>query len=151
VDGVDGGYLQEMLLPEYAWDKDDMNEGVSPFGEGLKTWIKESPSFSLGNVTAPLRLLALGKSADVSEMWEWFVALSLQKKPVEYILLPDAPHLVVKPSERVVAQQGLVDWFRFWLKSEEDSDPAKADLYARWRELRKLQAEGEKKTPLPTK
>jgi hypothetical protein len=30
-----------------------------------------------------------------------------------------------------------VDWFCFWLKGEEDPDPAKASQYARWRELRK--------------
>jgi hypothetical protein len=29
----------------------------------------------------------------------------------------------------------LVDWFRFWLKNEEDPDPAKAEQYKRWREL----------------
>jgi hypothetical protein len=32
-----------------------------------------------------------------------------------------------------------VDWFRFWLKGEEDPDPAKVEQYARWRELRNLQ------------
>jgi len=31
-----------------------------------------------------------------------------------------------------------VDWFCFWLKGEEDPDPAKAEQYKRWRELRKL-------------
>ena len=39
----------------------------------------------------------------------------------------------------MVSQQGAVDWFRFWLKGEEDLDPAKAEQYTRWRELRKLQ------------
>jgi hypothetical protein len=51
----------------------------------------------------------------------------------------------VKPRERLVAQQGLVDWFLFWLKDEEDPDPAKAEQYARWRELRKMQAENDAK------
>jgi len=32
-----------------------------------------------------------------------------------------------------------VDWFCFWLKGEEDTDPAKVEQYVRWRELRKLQ------------
>jgi hypothetical protein len=41
----------------------------------------------------------------------------------------------------MVAQQGLVDWFRFWLKGEEDPDPAKSEQYARWRELHKLEGE----------
>ncbi len=33
--------------------------------------------------------------------------------------------------------------FRFWLKDEEDPDRAKADQYARWHDLRKLQQENE--------
>ena len=32
-----------------------------------------------------------------------------------------------------------VDWFRFWLKEEEDPEPAKAEQYKRWRELKKMQ------------
>ena len=43
------------------------------------------------------------------------------------------------PAARMASQGGSVDWFRFWLKGEEDSDPAKAEQYKRWRELRKLQ------------
>jgi dipeptidyl aminopeptidase/acylaminoacyl peptidase len=136
VDGVYGGYFQELAYPQFAYDKDETNGGATPFGEGLKTWLKESPSFSLGKVNTPLRLVALGKSTDVSELWEWFAALSLQKKPVDYVLLPDAAHMVVKPWERIVAQQGLVDWFRFWLKNEEDHEQTKSGQYSRWRKLR---------------
>jgi hypothetical protein len=36
---------------------------------------------------------------------------------------------------------------RFWLKDEEDSDPAKAGQYARWREMRKLQEQNQSKAP----
>jgi hypothetical protein len=39
----------------------------------------------------------------------------------------------------VVSQQATVDWFSFWLNNHEDPDPAKAEQYKRWRELRKLQ------------
>ena len=45
----------------------------------------------------------------------------------------------MKSWDRVVSQEGTLDWFCFWLKREEDPDPAKADQYGRWRELRKLQ------------
>jgi hypothetical protein len=40
---------------------------------------------------------------------------------------------------RQYAMQRNVDWYRFWLKGEEDPDPSKAEQYKRWRELRKLQ------------
>jgi hypothetical protein len=36
-----------------------------------------------------------------------------------------------------------VDWYSFWLKGEEDPEPAKVEQYKRWRELRKLQQETE--------
>jgi len=43
-----------------------------------------------------------------------------------------ADSYLVNPS---LSQQ---DCFRFWLQDYEDPDPAKAEQYARWRELRKL-------------
>ncbi len=135
VDGIDCGYFQQMVFPHTAWDNKNTYGGALPFGDGLREWLAESPSFSLDKVRAPVRLVALGMSA-VLEGWEWYVGLSLQKKPVDFLLLPDAAHFVTKPSERIAAQQGLVDWFRFWLKGEEDSDPAKVEQYARWRTLR---------------
>jgi hypothetical protein len=45
----------------------------------------------------------------------------------------------------MTSQEGKVDWFCFWLKGEEDPDPEKAEQYKRWRELRKLQEENDKK------
>ena len=50
-----------------------------------------------------------------------------------------AAHLLVKPWERRASAEGNADWFRFWLKGEEDPDSTKAEQYARWHELRKLQ------------
>jgi hypothetical protein len=39
----------------------------------------------------------------------------------------------------LASEQGDVDWFDFWLRGHEDPDPAKAEQYARWREMRKQQ------------
>jgi hypothetical protein len=38
-------------------------------------------------------------------------------------------------------QSNHKDWFRFWLQGYEDPDPAKAEQYKRWRELKKMQDE----------
>jgi hypothetical protein len=70
--------------------------------------------------------------------WNWFSGLYGLGKPVELIYLPDGTHILEKPWERMVSQQGDVDWFSFWLKGEENPDPAKAEQYKRWRELRSL-------------
>jgi hypothetical protein len=45
------------------------------------------------------------------------------------------------PSDRLVAMEGVVDWFSFWLQDYEDPAPAKAEQYIRWRELRQKQQE----------
>jgi len=152
VDGVACGYLDELSDPTGAWDYDALNGGAAPFGEGLKWWLISSPGFNLDKVETPIRLVALGRPS-VLQLWEWYVGLSLQKRPVDFVLIPNATHLYGKPAECILKQQGLVDWFAFWLKSEEDPNPAKAEQYQRWRELRKLQEknQGEKslQSPMP--
>jgi dipeptidyl aminopeptidase/acylaminoacyl peptidase len=133
-DGIDAGYFSYLSRehPGYI----SLNGG-QPFREGLRLWLENSPTFSLGNIHTPVRLEAHGQSSGVLGLWEWFSGLSQRNKPVELIYLPDAPHLVVKPWEQMTAEQGLVDWFRFWLKDEEDSDPAKCQQYVRWRILKR--------------
>jgi len=135
VHGVDAGYFQEIAMPEVAWNANRLNGGYAPFGEGLTVWLKESPSFSLDKITTPLRLVELGTSS-LLHQWELYSALSLQGKPVDLVLLPEAPHRIVKPWERLTAQQGLIDWFRFWLQGKEDLDPLKSEQYQRWHALR---------------
>jgi len=95
-------------------------------------------------VKTPLRIEAFGPGSLLG-LWDWHSALSILKKPVDVIYFPHATHLLTKPSERIVSQQGSVDWFCFWLKGEEDPDPAKAEQYKRWSELRKLQQKNEAK------
>jgi dipeptidyl aminopeptidase/acylaminoacyl peptidase len=137
VDGIGCGYFDEMTSPELAWDTNALNGGVAPFGEGLKLWMKNSPGFNMDKVETPVRLVGLGKSSALGAVWEWYVGLSLQKKPVDFVLFPDGAHTYGRPDECILKQRGLLDWFTFWLKGEEDPDPAKAQQYARWQKLRK--------------
>src|SRR5207253_6983704 len=97
---------------------------------------------------APVQLEAYGPRS-VLGMWEWYAGLQRLDKPVDFVYLPGAAHILVRPSDRMVSQGSTVDWFSFWLKGEEDPDPAKAEQYVRWRELRKLQVSqmGEGATP----
>jgi hypothetical protein len=78
-------------------------------------------------------------------MWEPYAGLHLLHKPVELVMLNNHDeHILTNPAMRIVSQGGSVDWFRFWLKDEEDPDPAKIKQYTRWRALRRLQEENEK-------
>jgi hypothetical protein len=136
VDGMDGGYFQQIAY--IGGDGYFVNGGAS-FGDGFRSWSERAPSFSLDKVQTPVRLLALRKSGILLQ-WEWYAGLRLQKKAVDFVLIPDAGdgdnHMLVKPWERKMAQQGLLDWFTFWLKGEQDSNPVKKSQYVRWNKLR---------------
>jgi dipeptidyl aminopeptidase/acylaminoacyl peptidase len=137
-DGIDGGYFSYVALPHLD-DEYDRLLGAPPVGEGLSIWLKRSPSFLLDKVRTPLRIEANGPES-ILEEWQWFSGLARLGQPVEFIYLPEGDHILEKPSERLVSQQGNVDWLCFWLKGEEDPDPTKADQYIRWRNLRGLSA-----------
>jgi dipeptidyl aminopeptidase/acylaminoacyl peptidase len=146
-DGLDGSYLQYMEwlnLGQGYVDTYERLNGGAPFGAALQSWFGQATGFNLDRVQTPVRLLAFRPYSLLSN-WEWFAVLRHLGKPVELIWLPEAEHAPVKPSERMAAQQGDVDWFSFWMKGEEDPDPAKTEQYARWRELRKLQEQSDAK------
>jgi hypothetical protein len=135
------------LIPALPWRYPSIERpnGGAPFGESLASWLKNAPDFNLTKVNTPVRMEA-NQRISLFFVWEWFAGLSRLGKPVELTYKPDAGHVLVRPGDRLVSQEGNVDWFSFWLKGEENSDPAKAEQYARWRELRKLQEENDRKT-----
>ena len=140
-DGMDGGYWQyiaEVNVHPGARNIYETQNGAAPFGGGLLEWIKNVASFNLEKVHTPIRLLGFGRYWFYYN-WEQFAGLTRLAKPVEMIWLPDAAHELVRPLERLTAQEGDVDWFRFWLQDYEDPDHAKAEQYARWRKLREMQ------------
>jgi dipeptidyl aminopeptidase/acylaminoacyl peptidase len=112
--------------------------GGPPWSGNWKAWLENSVSFNLDKIHTPLRLESESSEEVVNE-WENFMALRRLNRPVELMFIPHGAHVVVKPWERLTSQQGNVDWMTFWLKGEEDADPTKAEQYARWREMRKLQ------------
>jgi len=113
----------------------------SPHSDSGRNAIRFSPrTSSLSSRGQPIRFQ---RATATTEEWEIYASLILQSKPVDLIFFPDGVHELEKPLERLASQQGNVDWFRFWLKGEEDPDPAKVEQYKRRRELRKLQEASE--------
>ncbi len=137
-DGVDAGYLQYVLTLNFISAEaeffEKLNGGV-PWGTGLRHWADVSPGFNLDKVQTPIRIVALN-AASASGEWEWFAGLQRLAKPVDMVMIQDGSHILERPWDRVVSQQGNVDWFLFWLEGKEDADPAKQPQYARWRAMR---------------
>ncbi len=55
---------------------------------------------------------------------------------VEWFTYPDEGHVKTGPAHKWWVYQRNLDWFRFWLKDEEDPDRSKAEQYVRWRAMR---------------
>lgn len=136
-DGVDFSYFQYMAFPEFGREFEPVYGGT-PYGKSMSHWLKQSPAFLMDKIKTPLRIQTLGPRSLLLD-WHWYSGLSQLGKPVEMIYIPEGTHILEKPWDRLVSQQGNVDWFCFWLKGEEDPDPTKAAQYARWRKLRALQ------------
>jgi hypothetical protein len=153
-DGATAGYpsylhaidLWNNIDNDKLHEYDSLNGGSPPFGAGLQQWIKRSPGFNLYKVSTPLQIVALNRFRSVLGAWEPYAVLRYLHKPVDLIVVPDSEHVLTNPSERIVSQGGTVDWFRFWLKGEEDTDPAKASQYERWRQLRALRDQKEQES-----
>ncbi|HKV80551.1 MAG TPA: hypothetical protein VJP02_20540 [Candidatus Sulfotelmatobacter sp.] len=136
-EGEDGGYLQFMTNENKFVDAYSMYGG-RPFGKILTEWIRLSPGFNLHKTSTPLRITTLSPENLMLD-WEWFQGLTLLSRPVDMVLIQDGTHVLQKPWDRIVSQQGNVDWFDFWLNGREDPDSSKREQYKRWRELRELQ------------
>ena len=147
-DGIDAGYFQYMSVynasPEIAGEFEEIN-GAAPFGNGLASWINNSPGFRLSKVAAPVLIQSLGRGSLLSE-WEWFAGLSRLAKPVEMIYFPKATHILVRPREQLASEQLTVAWFCFWLKGEEDPTTNDGE-YPYWRALKQSQQPEGRLTP----
>jgi dipeptidyl aminopeptidase/acylaminoacyl peptidase len=134
----DLGYFN-YLASSYGRPWSIEGNGGPPLGEAFETFQRNALPFNLEHVTTPIMNQEPDGLRYVPFMWEIYEVLKLLGKPVEFIIFPQGTHNLVKPWERLTSQQAAVDWFCFWLKGEEDPDPARAEQYARWRELRKVQ------------
>jgi dipeptidyl aminopeptidase/acylaminoacyl peptidase len=135
-DGLDGGYFQYIAFSNANASVASSSEAViggPPFGVTLKQWLEISPSFSIDKVQTPLRIVAPGPAALIGE-WEWFVGLSRLGRPVELIYMQEGDHILQKPYDRMLSQEGNVEWFAFWLKGERGG--TNDDQYSRWLKLR---------------
>jgi len=89
-------------------------------------------------IHAPLLLEAHGIPTAVG-MFSVFNGLRLAHRPTELQYYLEEDHDLVSPASQMSALTRQIDWYRFWLKSEEDPVPSKALQYARWRKLKELQ------------
>lgn len=119
--------------------------GSPPIAEGLGAWLENAPTFNIDRVNAPMLMWNAGP---VWGLWDWYVGLKRQGRPVEYWNLPKGKHDLVQVSQRTHMLQLFVDWFSFWLNEKErthliaengETAAFLADQYGRWRNFKAQQ------------
>jgi dipeptidyl aminopeptidase/acylaminoacyl peptidase len=126
-------YMAPKAVQEYF-----VNSGLGwPQGQSKGNWKQIALELNAERIETPI----LNNDPDSEFLWDLALYTSLKalRKPMELIIYPNELHVVNQPKHRYQMYERNLDWFRFWLKEEEDPDPAKAEQYKRWRELRKLQ------------
>lgn len=110
---------------------------VKPEGAGMKVWRGVDLADNVETIEAPI-LMQL-PLAETPRMWRLIRHMDDAGKPYDAYVFRDETHMKWQPAHlRAIVQRNL-DWFDFWLQDREDSDPAKAEQYARWRKLKELQ------------
>jgi dipeptidyl aminopeptidase/acylaminoacyl peptidase len=107
-----------------------------PDGDSYLKWKELSAGLNARPDLPPL----LVQSPDGEEYFTvetWFRLRRIGAQ-VEWYEYPGEGHVKSSPANKWWVYQRNLDWFRFWLKGEEDPDPSKAEQYARWRDLQKL-------------
>lgn len=104
-------------------------------------WNRISAARNIGPINQPL-LMQLPEM-EARYMMEFYARLLRAGHPAELIVYADEPHIKIQPRHKLAVYNRNLDWYRFWLKGEQDTDPAKTDQYRRWNLLarRPLSAE----------
>ncbi len=125
------------------WRQQERNFfGGGPYGNYYARWKEVAPNLNMDRLCAPL---LLEYSSNYWNGLELYNAIAEQGGQAELVLYLDDDHVLFRPLNIYNSMTRLYDWFNFWLLGEEDPDPAKQAQYERWRGLRKMQEENEKK------
>jgi len=112
--------------------------GGWPEGAAKSNWKELAASLNADRIQTPL----LVNAADSEYIASLSLYTSLQQlnKPVDMFVYANELHIKNQPRHRYEIYERNLDWFRFWLKGEEQASPGKATEYKHWRELREESA-----------
>jgi dipeptidyl aminopeptidase/acylaminoacyl peptidase len=109
------------------------------FWERKAEWLENETTFNVDRVRTPVLFTMHGSdihrdSLSLAEIG----AFRRNKKPIEYIYIPDGNHYLIRPRQYLAEMEVVVEWMSFWLQNRNPTDP---ELAARWKVLRSQQDE----------
>jgi hypothetical protein len=102
--------------------------------DAMRLWRELSAGLN-ANAELPPLLLQSPDAEETLTVPTWF-QLRRVGAPVEWYEYPNEGHVKRSPANKWWVFERNLDWFRFWLKDEEDNNPEKREQYQRWRSLR---------------
>jgi dipeptidyl aminopeptidase/acylaminoacyl peptidase len=105
-----------------------------PEGRARMNWKAVSPMLNANRVVTPL--LSNAAESEFILSLPFVVSLEALNKPVELYIYGGERHLKNQPRHRLEIYHRNLDWLNFWLRNEEDPNPAKRAQYLRWHKLK---------------
>jgi dipeptidyl aminopeptidase/acylaminoacyl peptidase len=128
------------LIDTAAWRRDPVN-GIpgrwnlpDPHHDPSGRWAAISVAERAADINTPVLIQI--NDTEYLRGFIWWSAMRDAGKTLEMFVFPREPHRLIQPAHQWMNFERQVDWFRFWLKGEEDADPAKRAQYERWEQLR---------------
>lgn len=96
-------------------------------------WRSMSPVFNLERFRIPF--LMQMPEQEYMHVLDYAIPL-IRSGLADMYVFPHEPHQKFQPRHKLAVYERNLDWFRFWLLSEEDPNPAKKSQYVRWKGMR---------------
>ena len=133
-------YLPYAGNPEF--EGDFLNTNGGPFWQNKENWLKQDVRFNADRIEAPTLFVDTLHYDAFTEIAKRTLAMSTigsmqaNRRPIEYAFIRGVSHTIPGAPQRKASMDLNVEWMNFWLQGKEDSDPAKAEQYTRWRMIR---------------
>ncbi len=115
------GFYAEMHLPD-------------PRNDPTGRWDEMSVARRAREINTPT-LIQINDTEYLAALPLWS-AMREEGKAIEMHVFPKDAHRLIQPIHMLVNAERQLDWFKFWLKHEEDLAQSKHDQYDRWHRLR---------------
>ncbi len=111
-------YMASRRVQDDVFSKDGV--GGWPEGKSKANWQQVAPELNANRIDIPV----LNNDPDSEFLADLALYTSLRDlgKPMELYIYPNELHVINQPKHRYQIYQRNLDWFRFWLKGEEDPD-----------------------------
>jgi len=119
-----------------TWHETFENWGLGGWPEGATKSNWKALAASLNADRIKTALLINASDSEYIASLSLYTSLDQLKKPVDLFVYPHELHIKNQPRHRSAIYDRNLDWFRFWLKGEEDPSSTKISQYKHWQTLR---------------